>query len=33
MKPLTAKESNLMYLRKIVLQPVDNKPDKDWSDN
>jgi alpha-L-fucosidase len=33
MKPLSAKETNLMYLRKIVLQPVDNKPDKDWSDN
>jgi alpha-L-fucosidase len=33
MKPLSAKESNLMYLRKLVLQPVENKTDEDWSDN
>ena len=33
MKPLSANESNLMYLRKLVLQPVENKPAEDWSDN
>jgi alpha-L-fucosidase len=33
MKPLSVEESNLMYLRKIVLQPMDNQPVGDWSDN
>jgi alpha-L-fucosidase len=32
-KPLSAKETNLMYLRKLVLQPVENIPVEDWSDN
>jgi len=29
-KPLTESESNLMYLRRLVLLPVENKPDEDW---
>jgi alpha-L-fucosidase len=33
MKSLSAKESNLMYLRKLVLQPVENKTDEDWGNN
>jgi len=30
MKPLSSKESNLLYLRRLLLQPVENKPDEDW---
>jgi hypothetical protein len=33
MKPLSSKESNLLYLRRLVLQPVENRTDEDWSDN
>lgn len=33
MKPLSSKESNLLYLRKLVIRPVENKTDEDWSDN
>jgi len=33
MKPLSAKASNLMYLRKLVFQPVEEKPDGGWSDH
>ncbi len=33
MKPLTESELNLMYLRRLVLLPVEDKPEADWSDN
>jgi alpha-L-fucosidase len=32
MKPISANKTNLMYLRKLVLQHVDYEPDEDWSE-
>ena len=32
-KPLTTNESNLMYLRKLMIHTVDNCVKGDWSDN
>lgn len=32
-KPLTSKETNLMYLRKLMIHTTDNSVKGDWSDN